>query len=110
MQNHIQYLIGKKIAFQHLNKESKTLFLYIAPQDDNERKKFFDIILKPQLMIVSDYKLLNKDELVWTILTTNFPIDTVLDIFISTIDSLTPFELNKSLNEHIKEHKIAFEY
>lgn len=110
MQNHIQYLIEKKVAFQPFNREPKILFLYIAPLDKAERERFFNIILKPQMIIVSNYKKLNDDELVKTILINYFPINTILDIFISTKDSNAPIVLEQSLYEYIREHKIAFEY
>jgi hypothetical protein len=109
MNKSVKYFIDKKTEFQPYVKEPKTLFLYIAPLDHNEREKFFSIINKPLLISIPKHLILRDDQKVMSVLLNNFPQKTVLDIFISTFIS-NPIELTQSLKEYIKEHNINFEY
>lgn len=109
MNKSVQYYIDKKTEFQPYVKEPKTLFLYIAPVDDNEREKFLSIINKPLLVSIPKHQILSDDQKVMKILANEFADDLELDIYISNIISI-PIEFTQSLNEYIKEHNINFEY
>ena len=58
----------------------------------------------------SMYEVLSDDQLILRLLIENFPLDTEMEIYVSSNDCFSSIRIKCTLQEYIKREKIAFTY
>ena len=108
--NDLKQLLEIKSRFQPYITNPKLSYTFLAPKDEKQYEIFYMIAAEQPTWTSSMYEVLSDDQLILRLLIENFPLDTEMEIYVSSNDCFSSIRIKCTLQEYIKREKIAFTY
>ena len=107
----IKALLEIKTRFQPFIKNPYLIYVYIAPEREDQYNRFFTLASLVPTLSNSMFEVLSNDSEVIKILSDNFSSDTNIQIYVGWNDAITSIVIKKgTLQDYVKQKKIDFKF